>query len=1238
MGTSNKDIRTGIGFMSKKENKTSYAGEWIQDEYDGIGYIILSRNCSYVGEFTNAIRHGIGCMIFKDSEYLGEFKNGYMTGLACILEKSTGIIHKGYFVDGEKQGFGVVENRLRGYVFEGNYRDSRKHGVGLEKFKGREYVGGFRKDKKDGKGVIFKNGRLVYIGEWKAGTKAGFCQYSLGPKHYYEGMVDGDTRHGFGKMTNKGKRVVYLGEYQQNLRNGFGRLETSNSVYVGNFKKGKKHGLGYVKIDGGKETYFGYWKDDKKSGVGYSINDRTKMKGTHKRGVLHGFAIIEKNGLGSPIFCEYQNGNYIRDVDPGLCKQLYAQKFDLNEFLANCKRKTKQLEDKLDAGMAGLNFDYEDILSQLETESEELDDKLRNVKIHYYGVKFGVQKINAKLKEYSLKTRFPIPDLELKKEEILVEESLATLHRESKGDVKQALDFVLREYGRYEGGIWGGKYTNLTSYPNEAAGTNYSIFPGMEHPNENFELDYDMRHPGVEIESKIGDKPHRESEGLDEDEDESEVSDAKKMAIESDKAFQEDSDYKSGKPVSSIKFESPTKSSRRSPEKRFKKKRKPKRAPGQFGSSNRKPSGSSRNRERDLIQPKSSKRVGKTYKCEVNSNGEVQTDEDINPSRKDKIMDEILNSVQNIMDGHNTKLMDQIKGEVKHALDDVLEKNKSNLKSPQKRSQEGEFGQSQVEEPRDKKDYKNYEKQDEVEELKELHQLELNDLKQQRDELAEQNKYLMNEKERMKINLAEDQQKIDKGKDTYQKLVARMALLSIQNYTLKQNQPQAPPVEAGDFGQRAPEDPAQGEELANQIRANERIEEEKNKLAEANKIIEDENKKLKEDMIALNAQIETSNFEKGEKGKEVEAERKRVEDLEKEKNDLTQKLEDIKLRHKEELERIKNSIEGEETRKGMEVELELQELKNSIKELEDKHDTRSREKDEVERKYQEMLEKEKQLVRDMEALKKQLKGKEAIADALKKESEDKKREDDQAVKKLQTEVLQLKKQLRDKDKDISSELKKKDDEIKKIAQLKEREALRKVADREKELMRDMDQKDRELKSTQLEIGKKDREIEGLKDKLRKVEEDLKNEKGKGDDLDKKHQDELKALNDKITKLEQEIIVKGESEANLIKNLEDLKSQLKDIQENPPKAPPIEEEKPKEAGEFNQQQPGEFNQGEGEFNQQENPTAAAPPEEKQEPSPDDYEKRYENYLKNQNRFKAVKQFSKAPTPEGKEKDF
>ena len=137
---------------------------------------------------------------------------------------------------------------------------------------------------------IMKN----YIGETKDGKKhgQGTCTYANGDK--YTGEFFCDKRNGQGTLTTVGpdKYTEYVGEWQNNYRQGFG-IETDSTEIDGVFKKYHRysgewhedvaHGQGTsIFSDGAK--YVGEWRHSIQTGEGtYTAGTGQNSDGTDRR-------------------------------------------------------------------------------------------------------------------------------------------------------------------------------------------------------------------------------------------------------------------------------------------------------------------------------------------------------------------------------------------------------------------------------------------------------------------------------------------------------------------------------------------------------------------------------------------------------------------------------------------------------------------------------------------------------------------------------------------------------------------------------------------------------------------------------------------------------------------------------------------------------------------------------------------------------------------------------------------
>merc|ERR1712046_346195 len=100
MGDIQNNIRTGKGIEKSKYNEYIYEGEFLNDQYHGIGSMSWCNGASYRGYFRYNKKYGFGYERYGcDSEYLGTFKNGVANGKGIFILNNKKIIY-GYYRDG----------------------------------------------------------------------------------------------------------------------------------------------------------------------------------------------------------------------------------------------------------------------------------------------------------------------------------------------------------------------------------------------------------------------------------------------------------------------------------------------------------------------------------------------------------------------------------------------------------------------------------------------------------------------------------------------------------------------------------------------------------------------------------------------------------------------------------------------------------------------------------------------------------------------------------------------------------------------------------------------------------------------------------------------------------------------------------------------------------------------------------------------------------------------------------
>jgi hypothetical protein len=165
----------GKGKIIKIEDngdKIIYEGDIKNMKKEGKG-IEKNKDYTYLGSFSDDLRHGKGKIIFNDGEeyYEGDFTNGKMTGYG-FYKWSNNNTYKGQFLDGKLHGKGIFK-WSDGNEYEGDYVNNIKEGQGEYRSKnGKIYKGPYKNGKQHGIGIVtnpngesfeveFNNGKAV---------------------------------------------------------------------------------------------------------------------------------------------------------------------------------------------------------------------------------------------------------------------------------------------------------------------------------------------------------------------------------------------------------------------------------------------------------------------------------------------------------------------------------------------------------------------------------------------------------------------------------------------------------------------------------------------------------------------------------------------------------------------------------------------------------------------------------------------------------------------------------------------------------------------------------------------------------------------------------------------------------------------------------------------------------------------------------------------------------------------
>ena len=133
---------------------------------------------------TNKSNIKIGVKNYPEGKYEGELVNNMREGKGKL-----------YYINNEK---------YMGKIYIGEWKNDLRNGKGVETWNdGERFVGNFKNDKREGYGIYYFSNGDIYEGNWKNGKKEGF-----GVDYY----TDGDKYEGRFKNGNKEGQGVYYFE------------------------------------------------------------------------------------------------------------------------------------------------------------------------------------------------------------------------------------------------------------------------------------------------------------------------------------------------------------------------------------------------------------------------------------------------------------------------------------------------------------------------------------------------------------------------------------------------------------------------------------------------------------------------------------------------------------------------------------------------------------------------------------------------------------------------------------------------------------------------------------------------------------------------------------------------------------------------------------------------------------------------------------------------------------------
>ena len=215
-------------------------------------------------------------------------------------------------INNEKHGYGILL-KSDGSKFEGSWRLNNFTGWGrFIDYDGTLIESYFFNGKANGKGMKKNINNCIYIGDFINNLKDGYGKEETN-EYLYEGEFKNDKKNGNGKLIYKLLNDIYEGEFKDNFITGVGFYTWKNKdTYKGSFINGKMHGKGFYKWPDGGEYYGDYYNNIKEGNGRFKWANGKIFEGQFKNGKPNGFGklIIGKN----EFKVEFKDGRLVTNI------------------------------------------------------------------------------------------------------------------------------------------------------------------------------------------------------------------------------------------------------------------------------------------------------------------------------------------------------------------------------------------------------------------------------------------------------------------------------------------------------------------------------------------------------------------------------------------------------------------------------------------------------------------------------------------------------------------------------------------------------------------------------------------------------------------------------------------------------------------------------------------------------------------------------------------------------------
>lgn len=241
-------------FIFKDGSK--YGGSFLRGKPHGQGTYYHKDGSIYVGLFRQGVKHGLGKMTFKSKDiYTGHFENGVISGDGKMTY-ANGDTYLGNWKQGKFDGVGQY-HFSNGDSYKGSFVNGYFSGFGkFTEADGSYYEGQWLENKKNGKGVTFKNGQI---------SNVYYKHNILVDENISENSTETTVIQDNSKKFENDILINCNDEYCHNVK---GKLTYKDgSVFTGEFINGKGEGMGSCKYANG-DFYEGGWKNHAPHGQG----------------------------------------------------------------------------------------------------------------------------------------------------------------------------------------------------------------------------------------------------------------------------------------------------------------------------------------------------------------------------------------------------------------------------------------------------------------------------------------------------------------------------------------------------------------------------------------------------------------------------------------------------------------------------------------------------------------------------------------------------------------------------------------------------------------------------------------------------------------------------------------------------------------------------------------------------------------------------------------------------------